>query len=195
MTFIKNIFFFLFLLFCITIVLLFIFLDKYKIEKIIDDRLNQLTPKMVKDIIQDMIKKHLGWLVVWGGFFGGLIGLIFSIILWKNSYFLSILSISPNLYATTFQINGSDQTISTYNGLTHDNIEFATDNTLTIDASNSQTLNAISSTADNQGIINFNTDSTNLEIQNDVGSSSLRNLWFSYLILSIFSFFRKNRQN
>ena len=36
MTFIKNIFFFLFLLFCITIVLLFIFLDKYKIEKIID---------------------------------------------------------------------------------------------------------------------------------------------------------------
>jgi uncharacterized membrane protein YheB (UPF0754 family) len=52
-----------------------------KIEKIIDDRLNQLTPKMVKDIIQDMIKKHLGWLVVWGGFFGGLIGLIFSIIL------------------------------------------------------------------------------------------------------------------
>ena len=36
MTFIKNIFFFLFLLFCITIVLLFILLDKYKIEKIID---------------------------------------------------------------------------------------------------------------------------------------------------------------
>ena len=36
MTFIKNIFFFLFLLFCIIIVLLFIFLDKYKIEKIID---------------------------------------------------------------------------------------------------------------------------------------------------------------
>jgi len=36
MTFIKNIFFFLFLFFCITIVLLFIYLDKYKIEKIID---------------------------------------------------------------------------------------------------------------------------------------------------------------
>jgi Na+/H+ antiporter NhaD/arsenite permease-like protein len=31
---------------------------------------------MVKDIIQQMIKKHLGWLVVWGGVFGGLIGLI-----------------------------------------------------------------------------------------------------------------------
>lgn len=52
-----------------------------KIEKIIDNRLNQLTPKMVKDIISDMIKKHLGWLVVWGGFFGGLIGAIYYVML------------------------------------------------------------------------------------------------------------------
>ncbi len=47
-----------------------------KIESIVEQRLNELTPKMVKDIIQAMIKKHLGWLVVWGGVFGGLIGLI-----------------------------------------------------------------------------------------------------------------------
>lgn len=46
-----------------------------KIEDIIDQRLEILTPKMVKDIIQTMIKAHLGWLVVWGGVFGGLIGL------------------------------------------------------------------------------------------------------------------------
>ncbi|MDA7704929.1 DUF445 domain-containing protein [Rickettsiales bacterium] len=51
-----------------------------KIEKIIDNRLSDLTPKMVKDIISNMIKKHLGWLVIWGGFFGGLIGAIYSII-------------------------------------------------------------------------------------------------------------------
>jgi len=31
---------------------------------------------MVKDIIQKMIRAHLGWLVVWGGVIGGLIGLI-----------------------------------------------------------------------------------------------------------------------
>ena len=49
-----------------------------KIEDIIDKRLADLTPKMVKDIIQKMIRKHLGWLVVWGGVFGGLIGFIFS---------------------------------------------------------------------------------------------------------------------
>lgn len=47
-----------------------------KIEKIITQRLDELTPQLVKEIIQAMIKKHLGWLVVWGGVFGGLIGLI-----------------------------------------------------------------------------------------------------------------------
>jgi uncharacterized membrane protein YheB (UPF0754 family) len=35
---------------------------------------------MIKRIIQDIIRKHLGWLVVWGGVFGGIIGLIASII-------------------------------------------------------------------------------------------------------------------
>ena len=47
-----------------------------KISKIVDSRLDELTPIMVKEIIQDMIKKHLGWLVVWGGVFGGIIGFI-----------------------------------------------------------------------------------------------------------------------
>lgn len=46
-----------------------------KVEHIIEQRLNELTPTLVKDIIQTMIKEHLGWLVVWGGVFGGLIGL------------------------------------------------------------------------------------------------------------------------
>lgn len=47
-----------------------------KIKQIVEQRLNELTPKMVKDIIQTMIREHLGWLVVWGGVFGGLIGLL-----------------------------------------------------------------------------------------------------------------------
>jgi uncharacterized membrane protein YheB (UPF0754 family) len=45
------------------------------IEAMIDKRLDELTPNMVKEIVQNFIKEHLGWLVVWGGFFGGLIGL------------------------------------------------------------------------------------------------------------------------
>jgi len=51
------------------------------IEKVIDARLNELTPQMVKEIVQKMIREHLDWLVVWGGVFGGLIGLLSSFIL------------------------------------------------------------------------------------------------------------------
>ena len=47
-----------------------------KVSDIIEKRLNELTPQLVKEIVQDMIRKHLGWLVVWGGVFGGFIGLI-----------------------------------------------------------------------------------------------------------------------
>jgi uncharacterized membrane protein YheB (UPF0754 family) len=51
------------------------------IDKIITNRLNQLTPKMVKELVQNLIKEHLGWLVVWGGVFGSLIGVVSSIVL------------------------------------------------------------------------------------------------------------------
>jgi uncharacterized membrane protein YheB (UPF0754 family) len=47
-----------------------------KLSEIISSRLDELTPKMVKQIVQDMIKEHLGWLVIWGAVFGGLIGFI-----------------------------------------------------------------------------------------------------------------------
>ena len=49
---------------------------KNSIEKLIEGRLNELKPDEVKIIIKDMIDKHLGWLVVWGGVFGGLIGFL-----------------------------------------------------------------------------------------------------------------------
>ena len=45
-----------------------------QVEQIIDQRLAELTPGQVKSIIQAMIREHLGWLVVWGGAVGGLIG-------------------------------------------------------------------------------------------------------------------------
>jgi len=47
-----------------------------QVELIIDARLAELTPQKVKEIVEEMIRKHLGWLVLWGGVFGGLIGLI-----------------------------------------------------------------------------------------------------------------------
>lgn len=53
---------------------------KDKLEALIDQRLNEMTPHMVKVIVQDMIHKHLGWLVVWGCAFGGLLGLSVTIL-------------------------------------------------------------------------------------------------------------------
>jgi uncharacterized membrane protein YheB (UPF0754 family) len=50
-----------------------------QVASIVENRLNELTPTLVKDIIQNMIREHLGWLVVWGGIFGAIIGLIASI--------------------------------------------------------------------------------------------------------------------
>lgn len=47
-----------------------------RMDTILKARLDELTPEMVRDIMQQMIRKHLGWLVVWGGVFGGLIGLV-----------------------------------------------------------------------------------------------------------------------
>lgn len=51
-----------------------------KVETVIDNRLNELTPQMVKEMVQHIIRQHLGWLVVWGGVFGGLIGAAFSFV-------------------------------------------------------------------------------------------------------------------
>ena len=45
-----------------------------QIEQIIDQRLQQLTPVQVKEIVQNIIREHLGWLVIWGGAFGGFMG-------------------------------------------------------------------------------------------------------------------------
>jgi uncharacterized membrane protein YheB (UPF0754 family) len=47
-----------------------------KIDTIITSRLNDLGPKHVKELIERLIKEHLEWLVVWGGVFGGLIGVL-----------------------------------------------------------------------------------------------------------------------
>ena len=45
-----------------------------KVESIVENRLAELGPKSVKELINKLIKEHLEWLVVWGGVFGGLIG-------------------------------------------------------------------------------------------------------------------------
>lgn len=52
-----------------------------KLSSIVNARLDELTPKMVKELIQNMIREHLGWLVIWGAVFGGLIGLVSTLVI------------------------------------------------------------------------------------------------------------------
>ncbi|MBC2607787.1 DUF445 domain-containing protein [Pelagicoccus albus] len=46
------------------------------IEGLVKGKLDELTAPQVKQILSDLIREHLGWLVVWGGVFGALIGLV-----------------------------------------------------------------------------------------------------------------------
>jgi len=56
------------------------FISLERIRKELDDlmttKLQELTPERVKKLMEDVIQEHLGWLVVWGNVFGGLIGII-----------------------------------------------------------------------------------------------------------------------
>lgn len=47
-----------------------------KIAVMVDTTVNELTPQRVKEIVEEMMRTHLGWLVVWGGVFGAVIGFI-----------------------------------------------------------------------------------------------------------------------
>ncbi len=51
------------------------------IAQLVTTRLEQLDPREVKRIVEQLIAEHLGWLVLWGGVFGGLIGLLSSLVL------------------------------------------------------------------------------------------------------------------
>ena len=50
-----------------------------KVDNIVSSRLDELGPKHVKELLSKLIREHLEWLVVWGGVFGGLMGLISAI--------------------------------------------------------------------------------------------------------------------
>lgn len=51
------------------------------IGDIVESRLEELTPLMVKEMLHSLMKEHLGWLVVWGGVFGAAIGLVSALIM------------------------------------------------------------------------------------------------------------------
>lgn len=53
-------------------------IDKVRVEidRLMTTKLEELTPEIVKKLMEDVMRKHLGWLIVWGNVFGGLIGVV-----------------------------------------------------------------------------------------------------------------------
>ena len=47
-----------------------------EIDTLLAERLEDLTPEIVKRLVHDVISKHLAWLVVWGAVVGSLIGML-----------------------------------------------------------------------------------------------------------------------
>merc|ERR1719316_1990307 len=47
-----------------------------EIDALMTERLATLTPEVVKELLENVIRDHLGWLVVWGNVFGSVIGII-----------------------------------------------------------------------------------------------------------------------
>ena len=47
-----------------------------QIDQLLTAKLEELTPEKVKQIMEEIMRQHLGWLIVWGNIFGGTIGLL-----------------------------------------------------------------------------------------------------------------------
>lgn len=75
--------------------LLMVIISSLQIRKILEPRLNQMTPKEVREVsplkfshasckhlplshqvMAAMLRRHLSWLIVWGGLFGALLGIL-----------------------------------------------------------------------------------------------------------------------
>ncbi|MEE2658480.1 MAG: DUF445 family protein [Candidatus Latescibacterota bacterium] len=47
-----------------------------QVDKLLEVKLEELSPEVVKQMMEQVMREHLGWLIVWGNLFGGAIGLV-----------------------------------------------------------------------------------------------------------------------
>ena len=50
------------------------------VDRLLETKLKELTPEVVKKMMEDITREHLGWLVVWGCVFGGGVGAVASLV-------------------------------------------------------------------------------------------------------------------
>ena len=48
---------------------------RLQVDALLERKLQELTPETVKEMMERVMREHLGWLIVWGNVFGGAIGL------------------------------------------------------------------------------------------------------------------------
>ena len=47
-----------------------------QVDDLLASKLEELTPQVVREMMEDVMREHLGWLIVWGNVFGGAIGIV-----------------------------------------------------------------------------------------------------------------------
>ncbi len=49
---------------------------RQQVDQLLEAKLEELTPAVVKRMMEEVMREHLGWLIVWGNVFGGMIGIV-----------------------------------------------------------------------------------------------------------------------
>jgi len=49
---------------------------RQEIDNFMAAKMEELTPEIVKKLLDHVIRKHLHWLIIWGNIFGGFIGIV-----------------------------------------------------------------------------------------------------------------------
>jgi len=49
---------------------------RVQVDQLLEVKLEELTPEIVKSMMERVMREHLGWLIVWGNVFGAAIGLL-----------------------------------------------------------------------------------------------------------------------
>jgi hypothetical protein len=47
-----------------------------ELDKLMSEKLLLLTPELVKALMEEVIREHLSWLIIWGNLFGGILGIL-----------------------------------------------------------------------------------------------------------------------